>query len=152
VPDELIKIVVTHHPFIPPPGDEHAGIALVGRARKALDVIDRCGVDLLLAGHVHHGYTGDVRTHYPSARRSIVVAQAGTAISHRVRHEPNAYNLIGVSRDRIDVVVRRWMGERFEETGAVRYHRDGDAWTLEKVRYDPAEGPRAPADDTTRGA
>lgn len=131
VPRERFKVVVTHHPFIPPPGDEDAGIALVGRAVKALDVIDRSGVDLLLAGHLHHGYTGDVRTFYPSARRSIVVAQAGTAISRRVRHEPNGYNLIRLKSGRISVEVRRWSGREFRPAGEVVYVLKQSRWEVE---------------------
>ncbi|RFA27333.1 hypothetical protein CAI21_14990 [Alkalilimnicola ehrlichii] len=128
VPSGLIKAVVTHHPFIPPPGDEGAGVALVGRAKQALTVIERQGVDLLLAGHVHHGYTGDVRTYYPSVTRSVVVAQAGTAISHRIRREPNGYNLIEITADCIRITVRRWAGRQFADYDRVRYRRNGGAW------------------------
>jgi 3',5'-cyclic AMP phosphodiesterase CpdA len=42
-----VKIVVTHHPFLPPPGD--VGIDLVGRAGRAIGVLDTCNVDLLTA-------------------------------------------------------------------------------------------------------
>ena len=44
-----------NHPFIPPPEDQ--GIRLVGRSKKALKIIAECGIDLLLAGHLHHGYS-----------------------------------------------------------------------------------------------
>jgi 3',5'-cyclic AMP phosphodiesterase CpdA len=130
VPRERFKVVVTHHPFIPPPGEEGA-VALVGRAARALEVIEKGGVDLLLAGHLHHGYTGDVRTFYPSTRRSIVVVQAGTAISHRVRHEPNGYNLIQLEGRRITVQVRRWDGSRFVPVDTVVYVLRGNRWEVE---------------------
>ena len=39
--------------------------------------------DLLLAGHIHYGYSGDVRRCFPGLQRCIVAAQAGTAISRR---------------------------------------------------------------------
>ncbi|MFD0935078.1 metallophosphoesterase family protein, partial [Methylobacterium trifolii] len=54
MPDHLFKIVVGHHPFMPPPWDEEA--RLVGRADKALDAFRRCGVGLTLAGHLHRHY------------------------------------------------------------------------------------------------
>lgn len=121
------KIVVTHHPFIPPPND--VGIALVGRAALAIPVLDAAQADLLLAGHLHRGYAGDIRPHYPTARQAVIAAQAGTATSGRTRDEPNAYNWITLDRDRIVIAVRAWNGRSF---GAIResiYARTADGWT-----------------------
>lgn len=127
-PESLFKVVVTHHPFIPPPGQESAGVKRVGRAVRALEVFERCGVDLLLAGHLHHGYTGDIRTFYPSAKRSIIAAQAGTAISRRVRHEPNGYNMIRLKPGCIDIEVRRWNNVRFSAAGKVAFLLKNGRW------------------------
>lgn len=132
VPEDKFKILVTHHPFIPPPGESAAGIDLVGRAKLALEVLDECCVDLLLAGHLHHGYTGDVRTFYPATKRSIVVAQAGTAISHRVRREPNGYNLITLDGDRMSFSVRVWDGNGFSESAVVPYVLKKNEWRREE--------------------
>ncbi|HKQ37943.1 MAG TPA: metallophosphoesterase family protein [Verrucomicrobiae bacterium] len=129
-PDACFKILVTHHPFIPPPGDENTGIDLVGRAALALPVIDECEIDLLLAGHLHHGYTGDVRAYYPATKRSIVVAQAGTAISHRVRREPNAYNVISLEDDTIEIAVRSWSNGAFRESTRIAYRLAAEEWRL----------------------
>jgi len=126
------KVLVTHHPFIPPPGESEAGIDLVGRASRALPVIDACEVDLLLAGHLHHGYTGDVRAYYPATKRSVIVVQAGTAISRRVRAEPNAYNFITLEADRISISVRVWQGHDFEPTIHTYYHLFGEEWRREE--------------------
>lgn len=140
LPKSIFKVVVTHHPFIPPPGQENAGIDLVGRAAKALDVFDRCDVDLLLAGHLHHGYTGDIRTFYPSSKRSVIVAQAGTAISKRIRHEPNGYNIIRLEPAYIEVEVRRWNGIAFSETGKITFLLEGDRWVpqTENASFSPS--------------
>lgn len=129
-PAACFKVLVTHHPFIPPPGDESAGIDLVGRAALALPVIDECAIDLLLAGHLHHGYTGDVRAYYPATKRSIVVAQAGTAISHRIRREPNAYNAIFLQDDTIEIAVRTWSDGAFRESTRIAYHLVSEEWRL----------------------
>lgn len=131
IPKGHFKIVVTHHPFIPPPGQEETGIDLVGRAARALNVFERYEVGLLLAGHLHHGYTGDIRTFYPSSTRSIVVAQAGTAISNRVREEPNGYNLIQLKGNCFDVTVRRWNGKRFTKADTIRFIKENGKWKPE---------------------
>lgn len=122
-----VKIVVTHHPFLPPPGD--VGIDLVGRAARAMIVLDECNVDLLLAGHLHRGYAGDIRTHYPAARRAMIAVQAGTAISRRLRAgEANAYNLIEVERTLIAIEVRAWDGRGFAPRTRTIYDRREDGW------------------------
>ena len=135
----LFKIVVTHHPFIPPPGEAGAGIALVGRAARALTVIDEGGVDLLLAGHLHKGYTGDVRTYYPATKRSVIVAQASTAISKRLRGQPNAYNLITLAGDHISIAVRAWNGTGFAPAALISYRRRESEWRLEIAASGEAE-------------
>jgi 3',5'-cyclic AMP phosphodiesterase CpdA len=129
---DRFKMLMTHHPFIPPPGDAVHAIDLVGRAALAVPAIDECGVDLLLAGHLHHGYSGDVRTFYPATSRSIVVVQAGTAISRRIRTEPNGYNLLRLDRTTIEVEVRVWNGAEFVRDKLAVYRLKEKEWVLQK--------------------
>ena len=75
----------------------------------------------MLAGHLHRGYTGDIRTHHVDIRRGILVAQAGTAVSHRVRNEANGYNVIRLSPLRLGFAVRAWDGRGFHEARFVEY-------------------------------
>lgn len=130
LPAHVLKVVATHHPFIPPPGGE--GIDLVGRSALALDIIDKCNVDLLLAGHLHHAYTDDVRSYYKQRSNSIVVAQAGTAISDRLRGGmANSYNAIVLEAGHIHVHERRWDGARFCEAAVVHYTLTSNNWERE---------------------
>lgn len=128
--DARYKVVVTHHPFIPPPAahSNQLGIDLVGRAARAMLVLDACQVDLLLAGHLHHGYSGDTRTQYPAAHRAIISAQAGTAISGRVRSDPNGYNRITFDRYRLIIEVRTWKGGVFQTLRTTEYRRNDNGW------------------------
>lgn len=126
VSDKCLKVIVTHHPFIPPP--ENAGIKLVGRAVKAITIIDKCDVDLLLAGHLHNGYTGDIRPYYPRTKSSVIVVQAGTAISRRRRNEPNSYNLIIADPDKITINVRKWNGIQFNSSYTTTYIKKDLEW------------------------
>lgn len=122
------RIVVTHHPFIPPRGAGADRIKLVGRAARALAVLDEQRVDLLLAGHLHEGYSGVTQPYYPTARRAIVSAQAGTAISGRVRQQPNAYNLIHLDGHRMAIEIRTWQDGRFEGTATAQFERRNGSW------------------------
>lgn len=137
----LFRIVVTHHPFIPPPGAQGA-VELVGRASQTLEVLDRCKVDLLLAGHVHHGYTADVRTYHPATRRSMIVVQAGTAISRRLRHEPNAFNVVTLDKERISISVRVWNARAFAEQSRISYELRGEEWVNTSAQRDSASPAR----------
>ncbi len=130
IDDEIFKVIVTHHPFIPPPGD--TGIKLIGRSVKALKIIDRCKVDLLLAGHIHNGYNGDIRPYYPSGSRSVISAQAGTAISNRTRLEPNAFNLISIENDLIKIEIKEWNGNKFINAKLTSYKKNNEEWIREK--------------------
>lgn len=125
-PPELLKVLVTHHPFIPPPREPGADVIRSGETY--LGELADSGVDLLLAGHLHLAYHDDLRSHYKSAKRSTLSIQAGTATSTRRRGEPNAYNWITVSRDLCTVSVRAWCRDHFEESLVTRYARINGQW------------------------
>jgi 3',5'-cyclic AMP phosphodiesterase CpdA len=126
LPATLFKVVVTHHPFIPAPRKPDSDV--VRGAPRALDRLEQCGVDMLLAGHLHLAYHDDVRAHHKATKRSILSIQAGTATSTRRRNEPNAYNWITVSHDLVTVAVRAWNGQCFEESLVTRYERVEHEW------------------------
>jgi 3',5'-cyclic AMP phosphodiesterase CpdA len=132
LPPHLFKVVVTHHPFIPPPRERPHGI--VRGALRALNQLQASGVDLLLAGHLHMGYSGDVRTHHEAIKSSILSVQAGTAISTRRRGEPNAYNVIRIDRDRVQITVRAWDNEGFSPTVVTDYARIDKIWVPQEQR------------------
>ncbi len=116
------KILVTHHPFIPPPGHRHD---VVGGARAALAALEECGVDMVLAGHLHEGYRDDVRAFHQGVKRPIISLQAGTAISTRRRNGANAYNVVAVGPERFNIAVRVWNGKVFEQKLVVEHERQG---------------------------
>jgi len=128
-PPNIFKIVVTHHPFIPPPGERIHGI--VHNAAAALALFETLGIDVCLAGHLHMGYSGDVRTHHEAVKRSILSIQAGTATSTRRRGDPNAYNLITLDRDRVTIQVRAWSGSKFDSAARKQFARVDGAWQPE---------------------
>jgi 3',5'-cyclic AMP phosphodiesterase CpdA len=129
LPDSVFKVVVTHHPFIPPPGERMKG--MVHGAKRALARLEECNTDLLLAGHLHRGYSGDIRTHYEATKRSILSVQAATATSTRRRGEPNAYNWITIDHAALSIEVRAWDGRAFVKIDTTHYCKAEHAWHRE---------------------
>ncbi len=125
---DVLKVLVTHHPFMPPPEDPTE--TLVGRGFSALQVAESAGVDVLLAGHLHLGYSGDVRSHHLGLQRSMLVVHAGTAISHRLREEFNAYNVIDVAPRQLKVTVRAWSLARYAPLRTTTYVKEDNGWRL----------------------
>ncbi|GAB3437081.1 metallophosphoesterase family protein [Flindersiella endophytica] len=116
-PDD-VRIVVAHHPFLLTHPGRNRG--LVGRSELALEKLHQ-RADLLLGGHIHLAYSGVVD--------GMVVAQSGTAISNRLKGEPNSYNLIDVDGGGMTVETRHWTGDGFETARSSRYARDGHDWS-----------------------
>jgi 3',5'-cyclic AMP phosphodiesterase CpdA len=109
---EQLRVVVTHQPAcVMRPEDEkdrlHGGEA-------AIQAWSRAGADLVLGGHIHLPYLSDTCARAEaSTPRPMYCIQAGTALSHRVRHgSPNSVNVVrwsppGQGEDR-QVCVERW--------------------------------------------
>ncbi len=129
LPTEVFRVVVTHHPFdagdAMDPGDRIGGSGLAMRA------FAECGVDLLLSGHLHVAYSGE------SAAASGVLAghealavSAGTATSTRVRGESNEFNVLRVSKRRVEVETHAWIDDRnaFERTRLSTFERTDLGW------------------------
>jgi 3',5'-cyclic AMP phosphodiesterase CpdA len=126
VPASIFKVIVTHHPFLPAPGEAHSDV--VQKPARALAMFEQCGVDMLLAGHLHLNYTGEIREHHAQVKRSMISVHAGTATSTRHRGEPNSFNWITIDPPHVTIEVRTWDGHRFAPIGATRYCRQDDVW------------------------
>jgi len=105
VPQQLIRILVTHHPFNLP--EQFHARYLVHRGQAALERL-ACCLDLLLAGHMHIGASGKVADRFVTPNGSLIFSQAGTAISKRYKGERNSLNVIEIDRPRIRVQKYSW--------------------------------------------
>lgn len=124
--EKQMRILAMHHPMIPP--SDSPSTSVVGRAEKMLRRADECRPDLVLSGHLHESYSGDTYAVYRSAWGSTLVLQAGTAVSGRVRREPNSFNEIRLDENRAVLTVRIWDGRRFEARPSERFHRNTGIW------------------------
>src|SRR5258706_2155141 len=126
--DELVKTVVTHHPFDLPQGYEDRD--LVGRSQMAMTGLADCGADLFLAGHLHVSHTGHTAKRYNIRGHSALVVQAGTASSTRGRGEANSFNVIRINRPNITVERLTWQpaGSAFVISGEENFRHTSDGW------------------------
>jgi 3',5'-cyclic AMP phosphodiesterase CpdA len=126
-PRDLIRIVVTHHPFDLPTGVAEA--RLLGRARAAMEQLAKAGADLFLAGHLHISHIGHTAERYRIGGHSALVVQAGT-VSTRSRGEEPSFNVLRIEGARISVERQVWDAARGEfcGRGPSYYRRAVEGW------------------------
>jgi 3',5'-cyclic AMP phosphodiesterase CpdA len=116
--DEVVKVVVGHHPF-----DDVS----------AVERMVQSGADVFLTGHLHVTYTGHTAERYVAGGRSAIVVEAGTATSTRMRGEANAFNLLHIEREQVIVESYGWQPARqtFEVGDVTRFGRTADGWAAQ---------------------
>lgn len=128
VSDDVVKVVVSHHPFDLP--GNYATRKLVGHANAAVDALATSGVDLLLAGHLHASHAGTTALRYPINGYAALTVQAGTATSTRGRGEANSFNIIRIEAQQITIERITWniASASFELAASEDFVRDGRRW------------------------
>ena len=130
-PSETMRILVTHHPlFALEVGGELE--RAIGRQELALDAIEESGVDMLLAGHNHHASSQDA-SDLVTRTGGVLVVQAGTATSTRVREQEQSFNTIDIEEGSATITVNAWTGADFAPNDARRYEWEGGRWVLSKA-------------------
>ena len=101
----VTKMLVTHHPLFSQNGETRS---TAHGAEAAVQQLAASGVRLLLAGHEHRPYSGAAGIDYLDRDRSILIVQAGTAVSTRLRGAPNSFNLLDIDGSRIECTPQLW--------------------------------------------
>jgi 3',5'-cyclic AMP phosphodiesterase CpdA len=124
----ITRIVVTHHPFDLPTSFEEKD--LVDRAEMAMEVFAECGVDVLLAGHMHVSHAASTASRYRIDAYAALVVQAGTATSTRGRGEVNSFNLLRVEHERVEIDRYGWdvLTNTFRVVATEKFLRSGNVW------------------------
>jgi 3',5'-cyclic AMP phosphodiesterase CpdA len=127
-PSEAMRVLVTHHPLF---AMEVAGEAerAIGRHELALDVVEECGVNMVLAGHHHHASSHDA-SELVTRSGGVLVVQAGTATSTRVREQEQSFNVIDIGDGAATVAVHAWNGEQFRPGSPRRYEWQDGHWLV----------------------
>lgn len=132
--DDVVKVVVTHHPFDLP--DKWDPAHVVGRAPMAMQALAACGADILLAGHLHLAHMGETTARVEVDGYAALLVQAGTATSTRGRGEANSFNVLRVSREKIEIEHRAWNDEtrRFGTFQQESFSHTGRGWARVAAR------------------
>jgi 3',5'-cyclic AMP phosphodiesterase CpdA len=131
LPDAVTRIVVTHHPFDLAEGGSEGD--LVGRAAMAMQVFAAAGVDFFLSGHMHVTQVQTTAKRYNIDGFVALMIQAGTTTSTRGRGEANAFNVLRIGLDSLDLETWRWEPTQaaFVGGGIQKYaYTEGKGWSL----------------------
>jgi 3',5'-cyclic AMP phosphodiesterase CpdA len=125
---QLIKVIVTHHPFDLPEG--YAPEHLVGQSRMAMARLAEVGADLFLAGHLHVSHVGHTAERYKIEGHSALVVQAGT-MSTRGRGESNTFNVLRIARPEMTVERYTWDNDTgaFAQSWSGKFRHTDHGWT-----------------------
>jgi 3',5'-cyclic AMP phosphodiesterase CpdA len=130
-PSDAVRILVTHHPlFALEIGGEVE--RAIGRQELALDAIEESGVDMVLAGHHHHASSQDASDLVTRAG-GVLVVQAGTATSTRVREQEQSFNIIDIADGSVTITVHAWKDDEFRPSDSRRYEWNDGRWSLLKA-------------------
>jgi 3',5'-cyclic AMP phosphodiesterase CpdA len=133
-PPDTCKVAVLHHHVINPPG--HEGRNKINNADEVVQLLDRCGVDLLLCGHIHMSYVGTTLDVNNDLQSGTIICQSGTTTSRRGKRREagkNSYNVIVIEDHTIRISQHLYLeqADRFEPVAEHLFpRRSGDAYVL----------------------
>jgi 3',5'-cyclic AMP phosphodiesterase CpdA len=128
--NEIVKILVTHHPFDVP--EEFDDDATLGRANMAMQSLAGCGADVFLSGHLHVSRVIQTAERYKlRSGRSALVIQAGTATSTRGRGEANSFNVLEFEPPRLTIKRLECKSAEtgFAEAEILRFNQTEKGWS-----------------------
>ncbi len=94
---QALQVAVMHHPLEQRPGARKTPMK---GADRALQALSETGADLLLSGHLHTAEHGPLR-----AEPGLLLVQAGTGLSTRLRGEENTFNMIDAKDDAVTITT-----------------------------------------------
>ncbi len=122
-----LTVVMVHHPVFRSP--QRPRERIVRGAGRAVRAAALSGADLVLCGHDHVAASADLSALWPGVGRRVLGVMAGTCISVRVRAgEPQSWNFLEWTGDRLRVEVRAWRGGVFAASREEIWTRSAPGW------------------------
>ncbi|MEY4550295.1 MAG: hypothetical protein RL685_6490 [Pseudomonadota bacterium] len=120
---QALRMLAVHHPVLSGQG------ARAGELRAALAA---CDVAVCMSGHLHvssHRSLSSAQEALPERQLpGMLLLQAATATSQRLRGEANGYHRLTVDGPSLQIEVMAWSGSRFERSAAASYQRREGIW------------------------
>ena len=93
-----------------------------------------CRADAVLSGHLHTTYVACTALHEGDSGWAVVLSQAGTATSTRLRGQEASFNILRVRSKFIEFQPYVWDNERlcFVLVSATNFSRMGTGWVATK--------------------
>lgn len=126
VPEGCMRVFGMHHPVV---GSGVKERALVSPLSMVSSFFVTSKIDLLLAGHFHQSKICLFPESVDSARR-IVVSQAPSICSTRLKGEPNGFHLISLALDKIEIELWQWHEDRFQSVTNKTFRRHHSGWEI----------------------
>ncbi len=123
-----LRVFGMHHPVV---GSGEKARALVAPMALVKSFLHTSHIDLLLAGHFHQSKICLFpETHEPTPESGrIVVSQAPSVCSTRLKGEPNGFHLLTLRRDAITIELWRWDSSSFKAESSHSFIRSGHGWS-----------------------
>lgn len=127
LPEDRLRLFGMHHPVV---GSGRKTRALVSPMPLVEGFFEASRIDLLLAGHFHQSRiclfpeTPDTA----GDSHSLVVSQAPSICSTRLKGEPNGFHLITLEKDSIEIELWRWETDTFHPETSKWFTRTNYGW------------------------
>ncbi len=131
IPESKFKVVVTHHPLVPPRGAPKSGVHYLGSRLFVGYILQMARVDLLLSGHLHARQPGSAQCVCPMREDTFVSVQSGRALGPSGRGRPTAYHQILLKDQEMVAALRVWDGSQFTEQSRKVFRCAEEGWQEE---------------------
>jgi 3',5'-cyclic AMP phosphodiesterase CpdA len=115
-----IKMLVMHHPF-------HE----IFYKSIYNEMLSDLGIDMIFSGHLHKAKATVLNNHFAMLNSKILIVQAGTSVSRRLRGENNSFNKIEInSKNDLTIIINEYDNHNFFEKSRSHFKKEENCWHL----------------------